>query len=128
MNIVIFTHEESGAPGRALVNGVSACRLPRPVQQVRTTADLKAHLKGSGEKRGQEVLVLLAETRERMAELIRLGDLLEDSRLILIVPDQAPDTLSAAHRLFPRFVATMADQYKDLCSVIGRMVSGTGSR
>ena len=72
---------------------------------------------------GREILVLLADTRERLEDLTGLGDLLEDNRLILVVPDGEPGTLSAAHRLFPRFVTPVADRYDDLCCVIDRMIS-----
>lgn len=123
LNLAIFTHEESENFGRNLIDSISACHIPQSVQRIRAIADLEAHLKHPGENnRGKEILVLLAESRERLEQLSGLGDLLEDSRLILVVPDETPGTLSTAHRLFPRFVAPMANGYDELCSVIQRMM------
>lgn len=122
MNILIFTHENSGEAGLSLVKGVTSCHLSQKLRKVGSTAELELHLKTSGENRGREILILLAENRDRLEELIRLSALLEDRRLILVVPDEAHATLSAAHRLFPRFVTPIADRYDDLCSVICRMM------
>lgn len=121
MRIVIFTHRLAGDSGKTLVNGISSCQASESLLRIQTVNTLKEHLKRSGENAGNEILLLLAENRDRLEELTGLKDLLEDRRLILVVPDDDPATLSAAHLLFPRFVTPLSDQYHDLCSIMDRM-------
>ena len=92
------------------------------VFHIRNTNALKHHLKQGGHLSGQEIFVLLAETRQRLEEFISLADLLEDNRLVLVVPDNAPETLSRAQLLFPRFFTSVSERYDDLCSVVKQMI------
>ena len=42
----------------------------------------------------QTTALLVADTREDLSDLVSIGELLEDVRILLIVPDREPDTLS----------------------------------
>jgi len=123
VKIVIFAHKTSGERGRQLMESLSACQVPQSLMRLQTVNALKSHLKKSGEAPGGQVLVLLAETRRRLEALRELEDLLEDSRLILVVPDGEATTLSMAQKLYPRFFTPLADRYDDLCAVIDRMMA-----
>ena len=123
VKIVIFAHKTSGQRGRQLVESISSCHLPQSLLKLQTLNALKTYLKGSGEDSGGQILLLLAETRSRLADLTALADLLEDRRLILVVPDGEPATLSIGNTLFPRFFTPLADRYDDLCAVVVRMAA-----
>ncbi len=123
MKIAIFVHKASGERGRQLWESISACQLPQSLLRIQTLSALKAHLQKAAAGCGGQVLLLLAETQGRLEELTELGALLEDSRLILVVPDGEPATLSMANTLFPRFFTPMAERYDDLCAVIDRMTA-----
>jgi hypothetical protein len=67
------------------------------------------------------IVVLLAADREELSGLMRLQELLLDRRVILVLPDNEPDTASWGHRLRPRFITYRSSDYNDVSVVLGRM-------
>ena len=67
------------------------------------------------------IVVLLAATREDLAELLSLKHLLEDTRVLLVVPDGRPETVRMAHELTPRFLTYSDGDFSDLSAVIRKM-------
>lgn len=52
-----------------------------------------------------EIAVLWVSTKQELAVLVGLQDLLENLSIILILPDQSKTTLMEAHKLYPRLVS-----------------------
>ena len=77
---------------------------------------------------GQVVVLLLAETREALAGLLSIGDLLQDMLIILIVPDRDKDTVSSAHALWPRYLTFSDSAFADVAAVVGKMLENMDSK
>ncbi len=69
------------------------------------------------------IVVVLTAVRDELSNILLLKDLLLDRRLILVLPDDDPETLSQGHTLRPRFVSTLAGNYNDVAVVLERMVN-----
>lgn len=67
------------------------------------------------------IVVLLAATREDLAELLSLKPLLEDTRVLIVLPDGRPETVRMAHVLTPRFLTYSDSDFSDLFAVIRKM-------
>jgi hypothetical protein len=67
------------------------------------------------------VIVLLVAGKEELSNLYTFHLFFEGRRLILVLPDQAEETLKAAHRLRPRYITYTDNDFSDLAGVIQRM-------
>lgn len=71
----------------------------------------------------QTIAVLLAGTQEDLADILSVKNLLERTRIILILPDSSKDTISKGHTLFPRFLAYMDGDFSWVTAVLKKMLS-----
>ncbi len=71
---------------------------------------------------GLVLAVILAGTREEFAKILAMGDLLEDIKTIIIIPDRKPHTIARAHTLYPRFIGYNDSDFKDVCAVVSKML------
>lgn len=67
--------------------------------------------------------VLYAAGRAELMELIYLGELLGELRVVLILPDSEPDLLEKAYVLRPRFIAAAERDFKQLGDVLKKMTA-----
>lgn len=68
------------------------------------------------------VAVLYAATHSELMDIIYLGDLLSELKVVLVLPDSEPEALKKAHILHPRFIATADSDFQYLSSVLKRMM------
>jgi hypothetical protein len=68
------------------------------------------------------IVVLLAASREELSDIMMLRELLLDRRIILVLPDDKPETASRGHMLRPRFITYRNGDYSDVSVVLGRMI------
>lgn len=67
------------------------------------------------------IAVLYLETRRDLLDVLSLSDCLEDMKLILVLPDADPLTVTQAHALRPRFITYNDDSFDDLGIVLAKM-------
>ena len=68
------------------------------------------------------VAVLCAANRSELIKIIDLGSLLDELRLVLVLPDGEPDMIGKAHLLRPRFIASSQSDFSHLGQVLKRMM------
>jgi len=68
-------------------------------------------------------VVLLVADREGLSGILTLRELLLDRRIVLVLPDDDPETLSRGHILKPRFITGKGGNYGDVSVVMGKMVN-----
>jgi hypothetical protein len=68
------------------------------------------------------VAIFHAVSHSELMEIVFLADLLAEMRVVLVLPDCNPDALKKAHILRPRFIVTSQNDYKNLDSILKRMV------
>ena len=128
MNIILFIHKDSFQKGMLLKDAIENNYRDGNLQIYETFNSLKSRLKKSCGDSNNEILILFAESTQRLNHLISLVDLMEGRRIVLILPDESKQTLSMASRFFPKFFTTPGDNYDDLCDVIGKMTNKNKSR
>jgi hypothetical protein len=69
------------------------------------------------------IVALLAADRAELSLFSPMADLLQDRRLILILPDNDSQTLSQGHTFRPRFIAFKGGDYGDVSVVLGKMLN-----
>jgi hypothetical protein len=68
------------------------------------------------------ICILFAETRKALSSFTGLRAFLRNIRLILLLPDDGPDTVSKAHALYPRFVSYGFGDFSDVTAVVAKMI------
>ena len=92
----------AGGIGYRLTAAVAAALPAREVEVVRTLDELSHRLHQP--LHGLELAVLLSTSRQQLMDFMTLKPLPELLRLILVLPDTQPQTISLGHSLQPRFV------------------------
>ncbi len=69
--------------------------------------------------------VLLIRGQMELKRIIAFGDLLDDIKIIIILPDRRPETISEAHRLYPRFISYADGDFRDIVEVAEHMLGRT---
>lgn len=69
------------------------------------------------------VVVALATEREELSNLLLFENLLSDRRLILVLPNDDPETLSQGHVLRPRYLSFTTGNYSDVAAVLEKMAA-----
>jgi hypothetical protein len=66
------------------------------------------------------VFVLQICSREELMDILPLRELLHDRRIILVLPDSEPETVSLGHILRPRFITYGDSDYMDVSAILGK--------
>ena len=125
MNLVFYIHHDSSEKGITLKDIIENSLNGVAFNTVETFNTLKSRLKQTPCPVDKDIFVLLAESKNRLDELVSLIDLLDNKQIILIIPDEAKETISKASRFFPRFFTKVSNTYDDLFSVLNKMISKT---
>ena len=74
----------------------------------------------------QRILILLLNSPKELEDVLSIRELLEDAKIILIVPDTNPATLARGHILRPRFLSDGKSDFVDVAAVLGRIIGKIG--
>jgi hypothetical protein len=90
------------------------------VETVRTIKALTERLRQSMHNR--EVAVLIVATAEELEDLLALGDLLHNLKLVLVLPDRGHGTIARGHALRPRLLCYQDDDASGIQAVLAKML------
>ncbi|MEN6373879.1 MAG: hypothetical protein ABFD75_03735 [Smithella sp.] len=72
------------------------------------------------------IAVLLVSSESELQDIITIQELLEDSKIILIIPDTNPATLARGHTLRPRFLCDCNSDFVNVAAVLCHMLRKLG--
>ncbi len=72
---------------------------------------------------GAPLLILFPADRHELEKMLAARHLMRDLRIILVLEEVSPESISAGHRLRPRYIAYADSDLSDLIAVTIRMVS-----
>jgi hypothetical protein len=72
---------------------------------------------------GFSIAVFLASSHDDLMDFITIKDLLDEVRIILILPDRNEDTVKAGHTLRPRFLTYVDSNFSWVETVLKKMLS-----
>jgi len=119
MSLIFFASGLETYAGRLLKLVAEAA--PRVEIEVHLTLDSLIHRMRQSDPEAQ-VVILVARTRRDLDGLLTLRQLLIDRHLILVVPDGEADTLSAGHRLHPRYMSVLESGPQSAAAVSTRLL------
>lgn len=126
MNLIFFIHKDVCYTNFDFKTNIAEKFMQENIQTVHTFNAFKARLKKASDY-NEDIFIIFADSELRLKELSGLIDLLDGKRLVLILPDDEPATLSTAHLFFPRFIAFAKDKNTNLCDVLDKMMTQKNS-
>lgn len=70
----------------------------------------------------RKLYILFVDSKARLNKLMTFINLLDSRRLLVVGPDEKPETKLKILKLFPRFFTHIQDNYDDLCAVIKKKI------
>ena len=89
----------------------------------KTLDDVVERLRRPRLKTDLEIAVLVAANTREVNALIDMGDVFEDVRIILVLPDAERETIAKGHLLRPRFLTYVDADFTDLAAVLAKMLA-----
>jgi hypothetical protein len=119
MTLLVYSAKTNDAEERLL--RVIELLLPeKTLKFYRSIDDLSARLRQP--VFNPRIIILLAASRKELENILSIRELLEDAKIILIVPDTDPATLARGHTLRPRFLSDCNSDFVDVAAVVGQMI------
>jgi hypothetical protein len=120
MVIIFFYSAVCKEPGERLLRIVEKAAPGKNIEICRDVATLSNAL--CRPRDGERIVILLAASGKDFLDIFTLRDLLLDIKIILVLPDSDPDTLSKGHLLRPRFMIECNSDFQQVAGVIKRMI------
>jgi len=122
MNILFYySKPNSGIDGKLLA-AIDTIVLKGKTEIYRSIEGLSWRLQQPTHNLG--VVVLVAGSKEELLEIFSIRDLLNNLRIILILPDREVDTIEKGRALYPRFIGYFENDFMDVAAVLEKMVGG----
>jgi hypothetical protein len=88
-----------------------------------TLNDLSSALRKS--MAGQSICVVAVGREKDLQDLLPIKDLLRNSKLILLLPDETDELFDIGHTLYPRYLKTVRSDYSHIAAVLAKMADIT---
>ena len=123
---ILFYITQSNPVAEQLQNVIETFSWKDHLDICRTLESLKRRL--CQPSNDLDIVVLTASDEEELLQIYSLGDLLSDLRIVLILPNRKPGTISKAHALMPRFLTYIDNDLEELKSVLSKMLENQNSK
>ena len=120
MDLFFYTSDTKGA-GQNLWNLHQDLHAKYKGEFYLTIDDLTNRLRRP--KGDPAIAVLLAGSQKDFMDILSIRDLLDQLRIILILPDRNDDTVRKGHALFPRFLTYVDGNFDWVKAVLEKMLS-----
>ena len=100
---------------------IESCMQGKITEMFNSVESLSRRLCRPNTTREETIAVLFTVDIKDLLDLIYIRDLLDDIGIILILPDDKKETISAGHRLRPRYISYTDGNFKDVAAVLNKM-------
>ena len=120
MNLLFYATVTNG-PGKRLQKVIKGL-VPRNMrtENYRTINSLTHRLRRP--THDLAVAVLFAASKQDLLDILSVRDLLEDLRIVLLIPNRQKDTIAKGHTLRPRFLTYADSDFSDVAAVLRKML------
>jgi hypothetical protein len=119
--VVYFIPEGTGSPGW-FQNMVDSLRPFAATEAARSLNDLGKQLLPRADE-SRPIAIVLAPTKADLQSLLKVRELFENTRLILVLSDADEETVALGHRMRPRFIGYLTNGFTEIAAVVRKMVS-----
>jgi len=116
---VIFYRIKSDKKAMELQNTVVKTLQDRNVEICNTVEDLFAKLRSI--KHDRMIVVLLVSDENDFRDILAIKSLLDDMRIVLILPDARDEMVAMGHSIHPRFMSYIDDNFQEVAAVLKKI-------
>jgi hypothetical protein len=120
MNVLLYLSYGSGSEKICLLNKIESAVIGQTVEIINDFRNLLERLKRFSHTIA--VAILFVCSKDALSDILSVKELLEDVRIILILPDRLPETISKGHLLRPRFMTYADSDFEDVKAVLNKML------
>lgn len=120
--LIFFIHKKSGESGRIFLKIMEKKMKNTKIEVCHSIKTFENKLKQYNTYLDKEIVVLFADNEERLNQLDIKKNILQDKKTIIVLPEKNQQTLSKAHKFFPRYFTFIDNKYDDLCDVLDKML------
>ena len=124
VNVILFAKKLSDKCGSRLLSAVASEASEENLEIIRSFRSLAERLYRIPKRIA--VMVLLAADQKQLSELVSISELMEDLRIILVLPDREGKTFSRGNTLRPRFLTYTDHGIDDVAPVLRKMLANCG--
>lgn len=124
MNLILYTKKTDASPAKLRVMFESLVSRDE-IEIFHCTENLRNRLLRTSYQDG--IVVLVAEKREELSELLPILHLFRKVRIILVLPDRKPETIRVGYQLEPRFLSFIDKGFTEVQAVLKKMLAGMAS-
>jgi hypothetical protein len=77
---------------------------------------------------GNNIVLLFVNDMEEFYQILPMKRLLIDTRIIIVLPERSEKALSAAYKIYPRFISYQDSDFNDVAVVLRRMINLAGKK
>ena len=115
MNLILYTKKT--APSGAQLRLVFESLVSRDAMEMfHSIEGLRNRLLRTTYNDG--IVVLIADSREELSELLPILHLFRKVRIVLVLPDRKPETIKIGYQLEPRFLSFIDQGFTEALSVV----------
>jgi len=118
---VIFYNSINNEAAEKLEKILDTKGLGEKVERFQSIEELSNGL--SRTNRNQHVAVIHIGAMQEFNQILSIKRLLNDMRIILILPDRSAEIVSAGYKLYPRFISYSDSDFNDVAIVLRRMIA-----
>ena len=101
---------------------IESCMQGKITETFNSVENLSRRLCRPNTTKEETIAVLFTVDGKDLVDLLSIRDLLDDIGIILILPDDKKETISAGHRLRPRYISYADGNFKDVAAVLRKML------
>jgi hypothetical protein len=120
MELALFCSKNTAAVGEHIQKVLRSSLPGRRMEVFPTIEALVSRLRHLNAE--PAVAVLVADGHPELIQLLSLRPFLRKTRIILVLPDGEDETIALAHRLRPRYLCYLEDDFLELGFVLGKML------
>ncbi len=121
MKFILFYHKATLNLGRAFEQTFTQQWGRVDIEIFKTIESIKDRIGNNIKPFENEIYIFLADSKSRLLELSQLNHLMEDKKIILIVPDMSEEIMRVSVRFSPRFITRISEDYEDVHLVLKQM-------
>ncbi len=120
MELLLFYQDQAENSGDHIQSRLAQLPLRERVEVSRSIEGLAARLWRPAVN--LLIVILLAADRQELEELLAIRHLLGKARVFLLIADEEEETIALAHRLRPRYLGYLGDDFSELASVLEKLI------
>jgi hypothetical protein len=125
-SVVIFFSPMRGGLSERLLRIIESVVSEEKVKICRNIDALSRTLRRPRD--GAAIAIFLATSGKDLPDILSLRDHMSDIKIILVLPNSDPDTVSKGHVLRPRFMSDCNSDFQEIAAVLKRMIENMDNK